>query len=329
MDEFSLIERFFNVQIPPADVVLGIGDDTAILEGKAGQQLLVTTDTLVSGIHFPEDTSPAAIGHKALAVNLSDIAAMGGKPGWFTLALTLPETDESWLQAFSASLHELARRYYVSLIGGDTTRGPLSITVTMIGTAPVGKAVTRDNATPGDAVFVTGSLGDAAMALYCLQNDADIDADIMARLRGSLDKPTPRIDEGMLLRNHAAAMIDISDGLSADLGHILSASGVGAELLAEQLPLSQDMLDAASQAGITADKRLQLALTGGDDYELCAVIPEAQLGPLQTAWPSSLVPLTRIGKITTGSGLKLCEADGSPGTTIATGGYTHFHEKAN
>jgi thiamine-monophosphate kinase len=326
VNEFSLIERYFDVQTPPASVVLGIGDDTAILESPSAQHLLVTTDTLVSGVHFPAETDPAAIGHKALAVNLSDIAAMGGAPAWFTLALTIPDTDESWLKAFSASLHELARRFDVSLIGGDTTRGPLSITVTMIGTVTEGKAITRGNAKPGDAVFVTGSLGDAALALHCLPNDVEIDAAIMARLREALDKPVPRIDEGLILRNHASAMIDISDGLAADLGHILSASSVAAELLAQQLPLSQDMLDAANQAKITAGRLIQFALTGGDDYELCAAVPEAQLSALQESWSLSLAPLTRIGTITTGTGLKLYEADGQSGISVATGGYTHFDE---
>ena len=309
--------------------MLGIGDDTAILEARSESQLLVTTDTLVSGVHFPVDTSPAAIGHKALAVNLSDIAAMGGKPCWFTLALTIPEPDESWLKAFSSSLHELAHRYDVSLIGGDTTRGPLSITITMIGAAPEGKAIMRHGAKPGDAVFVTGSLGDAAMALHCVENDVDIDAAIMARLKESLDKPVPRIEEGLALRNYASAMIDISDGLAADLGHILSANDVGAELFGQLLPLSQDMLGASTQAGIAEDRQFQFALTGGDDYELCAMVPDAQVITLQSLWPSTLAPLTRIGTITTGSGLKMYEADGRPGVPVATRGYMHFHEQTD
>jgi thiamine-monophosphate kinase len=326
VDEFSLIERYFDVQTPPASVVLGIGDDTAILKPPSTQDLLVTTDTLVSGVHFPAETHPAAIGHKALAVNLSDIAAMGGEPAWFTLALTIPDIDEGWLEAFSASLHELARRYDVSLVGGDTTRGPLSITVTMIGTVTEGKAIKRSNAKPGDAVFVTGSLGDAALALHCLQNDIEIDAAIMARLREALDEPMPRIDEGRILRNHASAMIDISDGLVADLGHILSASSVAAEMLTQQLPLSQNVLEATNQAKITTDRLIQFALTGGDDYELCVAVPESQLSALQQSWSPSLAPLTRVGTITTGSGLKLYDADGQSGTSAATGGYTHFDE---
>jgi thiamine-monophosphate kinase len=323
VDEFSLIKRYFDVQPSSANVVLGIGDDTAILDQQTGQQLLVTTDTLVAGVHFPVDSSPESIGYKALSVNLSDIAAMGGRPAWYTLALTLPEADDCWLRGFSAALHALARRYDISLIGGDTTRGPLAISITMLGTVPTGEAVTRSGAEVGDSVFVTDTMGDAALALYCMQNEIDLDPAVMTQLRTSLDRPVARVEEGLCLRDYASAMIDISDGLAADLGHVLASSGVAAELEASRLPLSQAVRHAAAEAQMNDDTLLQLVTTGGDDYELCAVVPQTGVPGLQSTWPPALAPLTQIGTIRQGTGMILRSASGSH-IELAANGYRHF-----
>jgi thiamine-monophosphate kinase len=326
VDEFSLIRQYFDVRPLPGHVARGIGDDAAILDCPADCQLLVSTDTLVSGVHFFPDADPASLGHKALAVNLSDIAAMGGRPAWFTLALTLPEPDVSWLKAFSASLHKLAESSGVSLVGGDTTSGPLSITITMIGTAARQKAICRDNAAVGDAILVTGALGDAAMALRCRSNDIALDDANTAFLNKRLDCPMPRLEEGALLARYASAMIDVSDGLSSDLGHIIAASQVGAELYAEKLPVSEAMQQAARRAGIDDAEVLSMVLNGGDDYELCATVPQTQLPGLLSAWSTALAPVIPIGTITAQEGLSLHGDDGTVQALNSGGGYKHFNE---
>ena len=327
MDEFSLIRRYFDVQSPPEHVVRGIGDDTAIIDGPSDRQLLITTDTLVSGIHFFPDADPASIGHKALAVNLSDIAAMGGTPTWFTLALTLPEPDESWLQAFSSSMMKLAKEKAVALVGGDTTRGPLSVTITMIGTVAAGQAVCREGAQIDDAIVVTGTLGDAALALHCKKTGTETNADDMGFLNERLELPVPRLEEGMQLAGQASAMIDVSDGLSSDLGHILSSSKVGAEIYSAQLPMSDAMQRATEKAGMSAEESLGFVLSGGDDYELCATVPESRLSSLLANWPSTLAPLTPIGSITSSTGLVLRAEDGSVKSMSSHAGYNHFNDR--
>lgn len=313
MDEFALIRRHFAaLTAARADVMLGIGDDCALLQPPAGQQLAITCDTLISGRHFPPATAPEDIGWKALAVNLSDLAAMGAEPRWFLLALSLPTADEAWLSRFCAGLRELADATGIALVGGDTTRGPLSITITAMGLVPPGQALRRDGAKPGDRVCVTGTLGDAALALQRLD-----DAALPAALRQRLDRPTPRIAAGLALRGLATAAIDLSDGLAGDLNHVLTASGVGAEIDAQRLPASAQFNGLAAAA---AAERTALQTQGGDDYELCVCLPQGLVAEAQRRLD---VPLTDIGRITAGSGLRFLGADGEP-LPLAVHGYMHF-----
>lgn len=312
MDEFALIRRYFSALTPAAaGVRLGIGDDCALLQLPAGQELAVTSDTLVAGRHFPDDTRPADIGWKSLAVNLSDLAAMGAEPRWFLLALTLPNPDEAWLAAFAGGLRELAVQHGVALVGGDTTRGPLAITITAMGWVPAGAALRRSGARPGDRVCVTGTLGDAALALRergCSTRSED--------LQQRLDRPQPRVAAGLALRGLASAAIDLSDGLAGDLGHILSASRVGAEIDAAALPMSETF-----RQRTVIEERLALQAQGGDDYELCVCVPPEQLAAAQQAVGD--VPLTEIGRITAEPGLKVRDANGMLAPLEARG-YVHF-----
>jgi len=309
MDEFALIRRYFAPLSPAAEgVVLGIGDDAAILAPPPAHELLMTSDTLVAGRHFPFDTAPYDIGWKALAVNLSDLAAMGAAPLWFLLALTLPQPDEAWLAGFADGLGALARQHGIALVGGDTTRGHLSITITAVGSVPAGSALRRDGAKPGDQICVTGTLGDAALGLRlngpesrspCAQSEHDLLA-----LRARLDRPTPRLEAGLVLRGLANAAIDLSDGLAGDLGHVLAASGVGADLQTDALPMSEAFTRQAE-----AGDRLALQAAGGDDYELCVCLPPDRLAAAQ----ASIAPLllTVIGRISAEPGLRWWAADGT------------------
>ncbi len=317
MDEFALIERYFTrraAQIRAPHVALGIGDDAALLDIPAGMQLVVSVDTLVSGVHFPKDTVPYDIGYKALAVSLSDMAAMGAEPIAATLALTLPETDEPWLEAFSNGFFDLAERYQTQLIGGDTTRGPLSITVHIHGLLPQGAALLRSGARAGDAIYVTGTLGEAGLALQHLQGKLKLHH--AQRALDRLNRPEPRVREGMALRGIASSAIDISDGLAADLGHILDASRAGATIHLDALPVPADL------AG--ADVNLQeFALSAGDDYELCFTAPPRNHEALQQALRNFSCPCTRIGAVEATPGLRCLRADGSLFTPAAPG-YRHF-----
>lgn len=312
MDEFRLIRQYFASLTPavPA-LVLGIGDDCALLQPPPGQQLAITSDSLVAGRHFPADTAPEDIGWKALAVNLSDLAAMGAQASTFLLALTLPAFDPRWLEGFARGLGELAGQAGVALVGGDTTRGPLAITITALGWVPQGAALRRDGARPGDLVCVTGTLGDAALALRRLG-----EPDLPTALRQRLDRPQPRLAAGLALRGLASAAIDLSDGLAGDLGHILAASGVGAELAADDLPVSP----AFAAAQLPVRERLALQLQGGDDYELCFCLPEGQLAAARAALP---LPFTVIGRIGSAPGLWLRGAQGAR-ESVAPEGYRHF-----
>ncbi|QHS09891.1 thiamine-phosphate kinase [Sinimarinibacterium sp. NLF-5-8] len=309
MDEFALIRRYFAALTPNASgVALGIGDDAALLMPTPGHALVVTTDTLIEGLHFARDAEPADIAWKALAVNLSDLAAMGAQPRWFTLALTLPQADADWLAAFAQGLQALADRYNMALIGGDTTRGALSITITALGEVPQGDALRRDGARVGDAVCVTGTLGDAALGLR-LGYAAN------GFLRERLDRPMPRIEVGIALRRLAHAAIDLSDGLAGDLQHVLEASGVGAHINVDALPLSAPFLQFADPG-----QRRSLPLGGGDDYELCVCLPAECI---ELACAKVLMPLTVIGRIVAEPGLHWVDADGA---TIAqsVAAYRHF-----
>ncbi len=315
MNEFDLIRRYFAGRgVRRDDVPLGIGDDAALLMPPPGQLLAVTVDTLHSGVHFAPDIPPADLGHKALAVNLSDLAAMGAEPAWATLALSLPQADEAWLAAFAEGFFALAERHGVQLVGGDTTRGPLSVSVQVQGFVPQEKALTRRDARPGDHVFVTGSLGDAGAGLAIEQGRSEFAGPPADFLLARLHRPTPRVGAGLALRGLATAAIDISDGLAQDLGHILAASGVGAVLDIDRLPLSDELL----ASGI--DRPWRLAASAGDDYELCFTAPaDADLGVADALD----CPLTRIGRITAEPGQRWLDADGQP-CELSSRGWDHF-----
>lgn len=311
MNEFELIRRYFAALAPDGEgVSLGIGDDAALLEVPAAQQLVVSTDMLVAGRHFPEATAPNDIGWKSLAVNLSDLAAMGAEARWLTLALSLPQADPSWVEAFAQGLGALARASGVALVGGDTTRGPLTVTVTAMGLVPRGTALRRDGAQPGDRVCVTGTLGDAAAGLAGAGTGA-----AASFLRQRLDRPSPRLRWGQALRGIASAAIDLSDGLLSDLGHVADASGVGAEIDAAALPASPALLSAVPEA----TRRWPLQASGGDDYELCLCVPPSRLDAAHQACPA----LHEIGWITSERGVRLRLPDGKLAALDRTG-FDHF-----
>ena len=315
LTEFSIIEQYFNrFSAARSDVVLGIGDDAAIVTVPQGYELAITTDSLISGVHFPKNTPAYDIGYKSVAVNLSDLAAMGAEPTWITLALSMPEANAVWLKEFSAGIFELINRYSMQLIGGDITQGPLSITIQAHGLLPANKALRREGAQSGDALYVTGNLGAAAWEL--------LQATASQSMRQQLNHPEPRIQAGMLLRHIANSAIDISDGLDADLTHILQQSQVGATVDLASLPL------AASLKSLDRDRALQLALTAGDDYELCFSVPQTNLSALQKIIPKLACPVTWIGTITTLKQLRYLNSDGSE-YCLATKGYQHFSDTSS
>lgn len=321
--EFDIIRRYFTSEISRDDVVLGIGDDCALLAPPAGMQLAVTVDTLVAGVHFPQQSSARDIACKAIAVNLSDLAAMGAKPAWLTLALTLPEADEAWLEAFARSFHDTAKRFGVELIGGDTTRGPLSITVQASGFVEPAHALRRDAARPGDAIYVTGTLGDAALALRLLganllEGESRTDIDYLQK---RLNRPEPRVEFGHALSAYSRCAIDISDGLLADLGHIVQASNCGARILIDHLPLSNSLQAIYRNNADAVD--IQSVLSGGDDYELCFTLdPNSEHDVLQCAREHNL-RLTRVGDITASSVIE-CVDDAGRVHDYSVTGYQHF-----
>jgi len=309
MAEFDLIARIRQRVASRGDVVLGIGDDCALLAPPPGQQLAVTMDTLNAGVHFPPETAPADIGWKALAVNLSDLAAMGAEPAWCTLSLTLPQADATFVDGFCDGFLALAAQHGVALVGGDTTRGPLSVSITAHGFVAAGEALRRDGARVGDEVWVSGTLGDAAGALRQWQAGAPMAPALQARL----DRPTPRVALGRALRGIASSAIDVSDGLLADLAHVCHASGVGAEIDVDALPASD-----ALRAAFDADVRRTLQATGGDDYELCFTAPVAQRAALEALSRALALPLARVGRIVLGT--RVASAGLPPGAV----GYQHF-----
>ncbi|MHB1678179.1 MAG: thiamine-phosphate kinase [Sulfuriferula sp.] len=314
--EFDIIRQFFSRPAP--HTVLGGGDDCALLQPTAGMLLAVSTDTLVAGVHFFADADPALLGWKSLAVNLSDLAAMGALPRWATLALTMPVIDETWLAAYAEGLYRCAVQYGISLVGGDTTRGALSLTLTVIGELPVAAALRRDGAQAGDTIWVSGNLGDAAFALAAKQGQVNLnDADIAA-LSASLHAPTPRVALGLALRKIAHSAIDISDGLLADLGHILARSQVGAVVDYTQLPLSRIVHDLAAHPSFD-----NCVLAGGDDYELCFTAPVNAAAEILAIGERLALRLTAIGKISATTGLQLVGAQGQI-MPVAVAGYAHF-----
>jgi len=322
--EFEIIRRYFTERgAGRADVVVGIGDDGAVVRVPSDSDLVTVVDTLVAGVHFPPETRPADIGYKALAVNLSDMAAMGAMPAWATLAVTMPQADEVWLEAFAQGFFELAEQCGVQLIGGDTTRGPLTITVQLQGTVPTGEALQRAGARPGDIVYVTGNLGDAGLALQAWRQQRRLPDPHGDDLFTRLHRPTPRCKEGAALRGLATAMIDISDGLAADLKHVLEASMVGATLDVETLPFSESFRACARGEGFTQEQCLRLALTAGDDYELCFTAPAAQRRRVERLFSRFACGCRAIGVIERTSGLRLKQSDGEP-LHLAGDGYDHF-----
>lgn len=316
MTEFDLIRRYFTRDTPNA--LLGVGDDAALLKVSEGCELAVSTDMLVSGTHFFPDTDPFLLGHKTLAVNLSDLAAMGATPRWATLALAFSDINESWLEKFSAGFFSLAEQYGVELIGGDTTRGPLNLCVTIFGEVPARQALRRSGAQLGDEIWVSGTLGDAALALAHLQGRIQLSDAAYAACAPSLHQPQPRVALGLELRNIANSTIDISDGLLADLGHILEASKLAAKIDFSALPVSPILRDHLQQA-----LGKQCALSGGDDYELCFTAPVARHAELQNISARLKLPLTCIGKIVAGRGCLVHDAAGNP-IHMETSGYEHF-----
>jgi thiamine-monophosphate kinase len=296
------------------DVILGIGDDAALLQPPAGMQLVVAMDTLNSGVHFPPETAPADIGWKALAVNLSDLAAMGAQPAWCTLSLSLPDADPAFVDGFLDGFLELAKQHGVALVGGDTTRGPLSVCVTAHGFVEPGTAMRRDGALAGDDIWMSGSLGDAAAALAQWKSDGDVDAVLRARL----DRPTPRVGLGRALRGIATACIDVSDGLLADLAHICNASGAGAEVDVDALRASS-----ALRAAFDGDARRGLQASGGDDYELCFSATPAMGDAVVRAAASVGVAVARIGRIVESEGVVAHVADGGA-WSASSAGWRHF-----
>jgi thiamine-monophosphate kinase len=318
LTETGLIERFFRAcGAQRADVALGIGDDAALLSVPAGCELVATTDTLVAGVHFPHGSPAGSIGHRALAVNLSDIAAMGARPCWALLALTLPQAEEAWLSEFAAGFGGLAREHRVALVGGDTTQGPLCITVQALGVVAAGGALRRSGARAGDALFVSGTPGDAAAGLALEQSRLAAPPAERDYLRERFLLPTPRVALGERLREFASACIDVSDGLLGDAGKLARASGVAAQLDFEALPLS-----AALRNAVGEERARLLALSGGDDYELCFTVPPAHLARLATALPPAAWGYTRIGAVAEGAGAAVMR--GGTVMEFSHSGYQHF-----
>ena len=310
MNEFELIDRHFRRAPRNADVRIGIGDDGAVLAPSPGMEYVLTVDMLVEGRHFAAGCDPRALGHKTLAVNLSDLAAMGALPRFVLLAGALPEPDTAWLDAFMRGFDALAAEYDVELIGGDTTRGPRTFSVTAIGELPAGSALTRSGANPGDVVYVSGRLGDAALALAADAGRTTVDAESLEILARRLEEPQPRVALGVALRGVASAALDISDGLSGDLGHVLAASRVGAMLDLAAIPCA-DALRAKLEGG-ERDLALSLLLAGGDDYELCFTASPALRERIDTIALALGLPLTPIGSITVDAALVVNDEHGTP-----------------
>jgi len=315
MGEFELIRKFFTRPVRRA--ALGVGDDCALLNSAPGMQMAISTDMLVQGRHFLPDVDPYALGHKALAVNLSDLAACGAQPLAFTLALALPEARAEWLEPFARGLLELADAHGCELVGGDTTQGPLTICITVFGEVPAGQALLRSGARPGDDVYVSGSLGDAYLALQALLGELVLPEALLATTRLRMERPTPRVSLGLALSGVASAAADVSDGLLGDLGHILTQSGVGATLdTSVAIHLLAAYADITGSGGILDPSQstalaLQCVLSGGDDYELVFTAPATRRAAVAAAARQSGVAVTRLGQIEATPGLRLVDAHGN------------------
>ena len=326
MGEFDLIERYFKrSSAVNSTVAHGIGDDCALLMPTPGTHMAISSDMLVEGRHFLPTVSPEALGHKALAVNLSDLAACGAQPVAFTLALALPRTEEAWLAGFSKGLFALADAHGCSLIGGDTTQGPLNICITVFGEVPIvggaSLALMRSGARAGDDIYVSGHLGDARLALEVFRGNVQVDAATFAQARARMERPTPRVALGIALRGLATAAIDVSDGLLGDLGHILKASGVGAVIAMDNIAACA--ISAAVLKQFSPQFNYEMTAAGGDDYELVFTAPVAQRAAIEAAAKSAATPVTRIGSITADTRLQLQDAQGQPVANTFTS-FDHF-----
>jgi thiamine-monophosphate kinase len=319
LSEFELIERYFShCGARRSDVRLGVGDDAALLDCPDDQELVAAIDTLVAGVHFLSDAAPASIGHRALAVNLSDLAAMGARPAWALLALTVSAAQESWLEAFSGGFCALAQAHDIALVGGDTTAGPLCVTVQVLGHVPRTRAMLRSGGAPGDVLFVSGTAGDAAAGLALEQGRLEVDdAAAAAQLRARYSFPTPRVALGERLRDFASACIDVSDGLFGDAAKLAHASGCGAEIVFEDLPLSAELIGA-----VGAERAADLALSGGDDYELCFSVAPARIKALERALPAERWQYRRIGVLRAASGANVTR--GGTVMQFSHSGFDHF-----
>ncbi len=321
MQEFDLINRYFkSAGAQRDDVELGIGDDCALLSPPPGKLLAVSTDTLISGVHFPVNTSPEDIGYKSLAVNLSDLAAMGAQPAWVSLAISLPSADEDWVKRFMQGFSSLAQEYGVALVGGDTTRGALSITVSITGFVDSNTNFTRSNACEGDAICVTGTLGDAAAGLRLILDNDPRQSHYQALLH-QLNRPQPQLPASQLLQPYRIAAIDLSDGLLADLGHICERSGCGAVIELDSLPVSQTLREYYAD-----DMHWKYLVNAGDDYQLCFCCDDETLQLIQPVFKQQAIQLTRIGVIRSQPGIRCLQA-GREQAIDYTSGYNHFkHE---
>ena len=321
MGEFDIIHKFF--QRPVRRSPLGVGDDCALLAPAAGMQLAVSTDMLVEGRHFFADVNPSLLGHKALAVNLSDLAASGAKPLAFTLALSMPRADANWCQAFAEGLFALAEQHDCELIGGDTTQGPLNICITVFGEVPTGQALLRSGARVDDDIWVSGSLGDARIALDALLRQHALPAPVLAQARQRLEQPTPRVELGMALRGIASSCLDISDGLLGDLNHILEASQVGARIDAN---ITRSLMQARRHpmmAALATSRIDACTLAGGDDYELCFTAPSSRQQAVREAAAQAGVPVTCIGRIEAERGIRVM-APGGQQLPLRFASFDHF-----
>jgi thiamine-monophosphate kinase len=318
LSEFALIDRYFRkAGAMRSDVDLGVGDDAALLQSPPGAQLVVAVDTLVAGVHFPHGSPPASIGHRSLAVNLSDLAAMGARPAWALLALTLPEITEPWLEEFTAGFAALARAHDVALVGGDTTSGPMSVTIQILGHVAKSTALLRSGGRPGDLVFVSGTPGDAAAGLAIEQSKLAASSDPDGYLRKRFLYPSPRLALGDCLRGYATACIDVSDGLLGDAGKLAHASGCGLQIAFDNVPVSEELVSAVGE-----QRARELALTGGDDYELCFTVPPSEVARLRHNLPPERWGYCCIGSLGEASGTVVT----NKGNVIefSHSGYDHF-----
>ncbi len=316
VSEFDLITRYFNR--PTRHTVLGVGDDAALLALTPGHELAASTDTMVEGVHFFPDVNPESLGHKVLAVNLSDLAAMGATPKWAMLALTIPKADEAWLEDFARGFFALAAEHDVDLIGGDTARGPRNICVQILGEVPRGRVLRRDGAKVGDDVWISGHVGDAAAAVAHLKGDLRLRGSLLTHCLARLDRPAPRVALGRQLVGVANSAIDISDGLVADLGHICERSAVGAVIEFAAVPCSAELMQLRGHVLVT-----RAILTGGDDYELCFTAVAERRSEIEALSGQTGLALTRIGNIVAGKGVGVVDPAGKP-MSVKDGGFDHF-----